>query len=62
MSDGDERTFHSGESFTITHSETVELREGDMITDPATGVTYYRQDGEIRTVSAPPGEGGGRRG
>lgn len=51
----DERTFRPGESFTITTRQTVELQEGDMITDPLTGITSYRHAGEIRTVKpAPP--------
>lgn len=50
MNGSDEQTLRTGDSFTITRTEAIKLREGDMITDPATGVTYYRQDGEIRTV------------
>lgn len=48
----DTQAFRPGESFTVTTRHTIELKEGDMITDPATGITYYRQGGEIRTVGA----------
>lgn len=58
----DEQAFRPGESFTITRTESIELEEGDMITDPATGITYYRQDGEIRTVGAPTEGSEDRRG
>lgn len=62
MTGMDDRTFRSGESFTITTRQTIELEEGDMITDPLTGITYYRQDGEIRTVETAKRSDEGHRG
>lgn len=39
------------ESFTATWTSTVEGQEGDMITDPASGITYVFHQGEWRTIA-----------